>query len=87
VDQSNDLLKEVVGEINQNLRTRKAERSAPQDDGDHVDRVKWAEARHLFSKDMLDDHVYLSEERYRVWDTVLWPLVAEVYDLPTQNDG
>jgi hypothetical protein len=40
VDQSIDLLKEVVGEINETLGARKVERNEPQDDGDHVDRVK-----------------------------------------------
>jgi hypothetical protein len=63
VDGSNDLLQGVVRDVNAELG---------------VERVKWVEARMEIGKDMLVDHVHLSEEGYRRWDELLWPRVQEV---------
>ena len=41
-------------------------------------RVRWVEARHCITRDMLVDHVHLNEEGYAVWDGVLWPVVKGV---------
>jgi hypothetical protein len=43
--------------------------------------VLWVEARQEIGKDMLDDHVHLNEEGYRVWDGVLWPYVVTALGL------
>ncbi|KAI4714694.1 hypothetical protein J4E89_000375 [Alternaria sp. Ai002NY15] len=92
VDQSNDLLKEVAGEINEALRVERLEKEKEsqtvevQDEGDREDRVKWDETRHLFSGDMFDDHVHLNEEGYWFWDLLLWPLVANVLGVPIQKN-
>jgi len=92
VDQSNEMLREVVGEINEALRVENMEKehglqaNEAQTERDRSDQVKWIETRHMFSKDMLDDHVHLNEEGYRVWDSVLWPLVANVLGGPTEED-
>jgi len=92
VDQSNEMLREVVGEINGALRVENMEKEhelqtyEAQTERNRSDQVKWIETRHMFSKDMLDDHVHLNEEGYRVWDSVLWPLVANVLGGPTEED-
>lgn len=62
VDEGNEMLRKAVEEV---------------DKEDGKERVKWVEARHLISKDMLEDHVHLNEDGYKVWDGVLWPYVAE----------
>jgi lysophospholipase L1-like esterase len=78
VEESNEMLKGVVGDVNRELRER---------DGDGKERVKWVESRHLIGKDMLDDHVHFNEEGYRVWDGVLWPLVAELLGIEDSEKG
>lgn len=63
VDDSNALLAEVVGRVNEELG---------------VERVKWLQCREQIGQDVLVDHVHLNEEGYRKWSEVLWPYVAEV---------
>ena len=89
VDQSNEMLREVVGEINEALRVEKEhelQTYEAQTERDRSDHVKWIEKRHMFSKNMLDDHVHLNEEGYWFWDFVLWPLVANVLGVPIQKN-
>lgn len=93
VDQSNDMLKEVVGEIDEALcvenmeKEKELQMDESQAEGGREDQVKWIEARHLLDQDRLDDHVHLNQEGYRVWDTALWPLVANVLGVPTEKDN
>ncbi|KAF2654256.1 hypothetical protein K491DRAFT_550720, partial [Lophiostoma macrostomum CBS 122681] len=56
VERGNQMLKGVVEEFGK------------QEEGE---RVKWVEARHLVTKDMLVDRVHLNEEGYRVFDETL----------------
>jgi hypothetical protein len=76
VDEGNELLRKVVEQTNDN-----ASNAGEITYQGSKERVKWIEARHLISKDLLDDHVHLNEEGYRVWDRVLWPHVAEALGL------
>ncbi|KAI4628812.1 hypothetical protein J4E83_003365 [Alternaria metachromatica] len=89
VDQSNKMLREVVGEINGALRVEKEhelQTCEDQTERDREDKVKWVDTRHMFIKNMLDDHVHLNEEGYWLWDFVLWPHVARVLVVPTEED-
>ncbi|KAI4655088.1 uncharacterized protein J4E79_008153 [Alternaria viburni] len=89
VDQSNEMLREVVGEINGALRAEKEhalQTYEDQTERDREDKVKWVDTRHMFIKNMLDDHVHLNEEGYWLWDFVLWPHVARVLVVPTEED-
>ena len=89
VDQSNEMLREVVGEINGTLRAEKEHELQDyeaQTERDREDKVKWVDTRHMFIKNMLDDHVHLNEEGYWLWDFVLWPHVARVLVVPTEED-
>lgn len=70
VDEGNENLRRVVEELNRDLGE---------------DKVKWVEARHLISKEMLVDHVHLNEEGYGVWDRVLWPYVAEALGMERED--
>ncbi|KAI4651858.1 hypothetical protein J4E93_002054 [Alternaria ventricosa] len=92
VDQSNEMLREVVGEINEALRVENMEKEhelqtyEAQTERDREDKVKWVGTRHMFSKNMLDDHVHLNEEGYWLWDFALWPHVFKVLGVPTEKD-
>ncbi|KAI4960331.1 hypothetical protein J4E86_001953 [Alternaria arbusti] len=89
VDQSNEMLREVIGEINGALRVEKEHKLQTYEartERDREDKVKWVDTRHMFIKNMLDDHVHLNEEGYWLWDFVLWPHVAKVLVVPTEKD-
>ncbi|KAJ4292733.1 hypothetical protein N0V90_009396 [Kalmusia sp. IMI 367209] len=76
VDESNDMLQTVVQEINQELS-----------DCEGAQNILWVEARKLIGKDMLVDHVHLTEEGYKKWDEVLWPHVRKVLSNSTFEEG
>lgn len=67
VDQSNEMLKEVVRIVNEGFAGHGVE-----------ERVIWVEAKNKIGKPLLVDHVHLTEEGYRIWDGVLWPYVQHI---------
>ncbi|KAF2262018.1 hypothetical protein CC78DRAFT_535081 [Lojkania enalia] len=64
VDESNDMLKEVVGDVNRELVGK----------GDE-ERIVWVDGRHRIGKDALVDHVHLDERGYAIWDELLYNIV------------
>lgn len=67
VDESNNMMKMAVKEVNQSLLGREG-----------VQKIQWVEARALIGKELLDDHVHLTEEGYRKLDDILWPWVRGI---------
>lgn len=67
VDASNEALKNVVEDMNRELK-----------DVGEQGRVEWVDARGMMGKELLVDHVHLGEEGYTRWDEVLWPKVRGI---------
>ncbi|KAH6683979.1 SGNH hydrolase-type esterase domain-containing protein [Halenospora varia] len=44
------------------------------------DSVIWVPAPETITKEMLEDHVHLNEEGYRLWDEALYPMLMEVLE-------
>ncbi|KUJ22128.1 SGNH hydrolase [Mollisia scopiformis] len=57
VEESNRMLREMIGDVNTNLKD---------------ERVRWLEAPPEIGMERLVDHVHLDEEGYGIWDKVLW---------------
>jgi lysophospholipase L1-like esterase len=63
VENSNEMLRGLVGEMNRKLGE---------------ERISWVEAPVGITKDRLVDHVHLDEEGYRIWDETLYPRIEEL---------
>jgi hypothetical protein len=74
VNDSNKMMESVVKEVNQGLLGREG-----------VQEIQWVEARTLFGKELLEDHVHLTEEGYRELNDILWPWVRDFLG-NTEND-
>lgn len=74
VDESNKMMESAVKEVNQSLLGREG-----------VQEIQWVEARTLVGKELLDDHVHLTEEGYRKLNDILWPWVRDFLG-NTEND-
>lgn len=61
VEESNRMLREMIEGMGMNLGK---------------ERIRWIAAPKEITKDRLVDHVHLDEEGYRMWDEVLYPLIA-----------
>ena len=62
VDGSNRLVQGMVKELNDSLRE---------------ERIIWVDAPEV-TDEMLDDHVHLNEQGYKIWDEVLYPRIQEL---------